>query len=845
MAGVRSGRVRLTVGLATAACVAGMLAVWPGRGATAQNTPPGGSAADVFAAEDCVAFVEFEGLDAHRTDYEKSAAYAAFMESGLAGSLERYAKQLLDMAGDADDAAKAAAVARVARDGAAALADAGFSAALYLRPAPDAGPNGPPVRPVPLLMVNDFARVAEFARAFETTLGEAYGEGMDVRVTVTQEAVVFSEAAPGEDAVTIRNVDGRGLVLIEGVVSETDAEAAMSGGRPVSGHEKFPDDDGGFLTAFADLDAVRAVVETLPDGRNGISVREALAIFDADKLHALTTTCRFEGPGVQSRLRLSVDAEAGSLFDPALSPAFTLKELPPLPTDAVGFGFTTVKPEDLATRVMDRVSELARKTGDARFDEQYEQAKQQVVAFTGSTPEEILGSFGPVFGVYDEPLAGGFTIPTVLVAGVRDADRIKQTVARLRPIAEQMAEGNLTLTADEREGYTLLTVNILGSPFTPMLGLSEDWAVLTAAPYAVEEFFARVSGEEESWEPSAATLAARPELAGEFLGVSYVDTAVTWQTGLQYLPMGLALAGQATGQPIPPPRLPRPAKITDPMFPNVSVTVPVEGGVETRSYGSAPPLPAGSASGSSVPVVAVMTALLLPAVQQAREAARRTQCKNNLKQIALATWNYEATYGHLPSGTIVDSAEKPEDRLAWTVKMLPYLDQLPVYEQFDLKAGWEADPNYDLGYDNPQPVFLCPSNGDTETAEGFPVSHYAGVAGAGEEAATDDAAPADAGIIGYERETKVSEVRDGTSNTLMYVELSGGYGPWTRGGPTTTRATSGEPRVNGPDGIGSRHVGGVQAALCDGSVRFISENIDPEVFKALTTKAGNERLPAF
>ena len=844
MAGKRSGRVRLTAGLAAAACVAGLLSVWPGRGATAQTARPGGSAADLLAAKDCAAFVEFEGLDAHRTDYEKSAAHAAFVESGLSDSLERYARQILDQVSDADDARKTADV-RLIREAIDVFADAGLSAALYLRPVPDAGPNDAPARPVPLVMVNDYARFAEFARSLKTQLAEAYGGAADVRVTVTDEAVVFSEPAPGEDAVTVRNVDGRGLMLIEGVVSEADAEAAMSGGTPVSSHEKFPGDAGGFLTAFADLDAVRAVVETLPDGRGGVSAREALAIFDVDKLHALTATARFEGPGVQGVMRLSVDAEAGSLFDPALSPAFTLGDLPPLPTDAVGFGFTTIKPEDLATRVMDRVVEFARRAGEEDFEAEYEQAKQQFVGVTGGTPEEILGSFGPVFGVYDEPLAGGFTIPTVLVAGVRDAERIKQTVARLRPIAEQTAEGNLTLTAEERDGYTLLTVNILGSPFTPMLGLSEDWAVLTAAPYAVEEFFARVSGEEESWEPSAATLAARPELSGEFLGVSYVDTAATWNTGLQYLPMGLAVAGQATGRPIPPPRLPRPSKITGPMFPNVSVTVPVEGGVETRSYGSAPPLPAGSASGTSVPVVAVLTALLLPAVQQAREAARRTQCKNNLKQLGLATWNYETTWGHMPSGTIVESAGEVEDRLAWTVNLLPFVDQGALFERFDRKAGWQAKPNYDLGFNNPQPVFLCPSNDETETADGFPVSHYAAVAGAGENAPKEGAARGDAGVFGYERKTEVAEIRDGTSNTMMYVELSGGYGPWTKGGPATTRATTGEPRVNGPDGIGSEHVGGVQAAFADGTVRFINERIDPDLFKALTTKAGGERLGAF
>ena len=84
-----------------------------------------------------------------------------------------------------------------------------------------------------------------------------------------------------------------------------------------------------------------------------------------------------------------------------------------------------------------------------------------------------------------------------------------------------------------------------------------------------------------------------------------------------------------------------------------------------------------------IAIIAVLIALLLPAVQQAREAARRTQCKNNLKQIGLALHNYESTFGRLPPGTFGGMGTCNDDGLAWSFSILPYLDQAPLYNQID------------------------------------------------------------------------------------------------------------------------------------------------------------------
>jgi type II secretory pathway pseudopilin PulG len=282
--------------------------------------------------------------------------------------------------------------------------------------------------------------------------------------------------------------------------------------------------------------------------------------------------------------------------------------------------------------------------------------------------------------------------------------------------------------------------------------------------------------------------------------------------------------------------------VVRPLFPNVMVSESTAQGFRWTSRSSLPSLPfVGDAGGvGSVGTIGVMAALLLPAVQQARMAARRTQSKNNLKQLLLALHNYHDVYRHFPVGTIEESAKEPEDRLSWLVSILPFIDQAALYEQIDRKSKWDSDANSDwTGF--AIEAFLNPA--EAKGREG--TTHYIGMAGIGKDAANLKVDDPGAGVFGYNRQTRMRDIKDGTSNTIAITEASDDFGSWAKGGRSTIRGLTEEPYINGPDGIGGPYPGGINAGMTDGSVRFISENIDPEVFKALITISGGERIGAF
>ena len=160
----------------------------------------------------------------------------------------------------------------------------------------------------------------------------------------------------------------------------------------------------------------------------------------------------------------------------------------------------------------------------------------------------------------------------------------------------------------------------------------------------------------------------------------------------------------------------------------------------------------------------VAAMLFLPAIDQARTAARRAQSQNNLKQIGLALHNFHLTQSHFPEGTVPNPALPPEKRLSWIVGLLPYLDQAPAYSRMDLKQAWDSPPN-DVMCNLQFPVLENPNVPMPPNSQ-YGISHYVGIAGLGTDAATLPLDDKRAGVFGYDRVVRMVDIEDGTANTL-------------------------------------------------------------------------------
>jgi prepilin-type processing-associated H-X9-DG protein len=221
-------------------------------------------------------------------------------------------------------------------------------------------------------------------------------------------------------------------------------------------------------------------------------------------------------------------------------------------------------------------------------------------------------------------------------------------------------------------------------------------------------------------------------------------------------------------------------------------------------------------------VVGILLALLLPAITSAREAARRASCFNHLKQISLAVQCYESAYGHFPPAYVADENGKP--LYSWRVLILPYMEHQDLYQQFNLKEPWNSPGNRKIS-DVVIQEFQCPSSQGANPTE----TNYVMVVGPG---AISD------GPTGC----KPSEIIDGTSNTILAVEVAGSGINWAE--PRDLSLDDIRAGVNPPGGKGLRsgHPGGVNVAFCDGSVQLLPNSISPDTLRRLVLRNDGEPL---
>lgn len=258
-----------------------------------------------------------------------------------------------------------------------------------------------------------------------------------------------------------------------------------------------------------------------------------------------------------------------------------------------------------------------------------------------------------------------------------------------------------------------------------------------------------------------------------------------------------------------------------------------------------------------IAIIAVLVALLLPAVQQAREAARRTQCKNNLLQIGLALHNYELTHRFLPPGC-VDTAQTIEPKstgyhMGWCVQLLPFVDAGNVFKKMDFSVS-VYDPLNVVPTKAALSVFRCPSDSASPlSSRGAGVGNYAGCNSGSANPIKRDSD----GVLFLNSSIRLDDISDGLGTTIMVGETTADiteFG-WAAGTAATLRnsaesvlaaAPAGGPAVanlnrgSNAGGYSSRHTGGWQFVLADGSARFVSTSISSRNLQLLGQRNDGE-----
>ncbi|TWU08671.1 hypothetical protein CA54_39070 [Symmachiella macrocystis] len=219
----------------------------------------------------------------------------------------------------------------------------------------------------------------------------------------------------------------------------------------------------------------------------------------------------------------------------------------------------------------------------------------------------------------------------------------------------------------------------------------------------------------------------------------------------------------------------------------------------------------------TIGIIALLVALLLPATRGGRQAARRTQCRNHLKQIGLAMHNYHDVYGSFPPAYTVDADGKPLH--SWRTLILPFMDQAALYYKIDLSKPWD-DPANAEARATVVPTFVCP----TTELEPTQTVYLAVV--------TPDS------CLRPNEPRPISEITDGTSNTILVMESPMNASvPWMAPWDADARLML-SPKSE--DDL--HHTGGSLHLFADGSVQFISSDTETATLRGLITPAGGEEV---
>ena len=256
-------------------------------------------------------------------------------------------------------------------------------------------------------------------------------------------------------------------------------------------------------------------------------------------------------------------------------------------------------------------------------------------------------------------------------------------------------------------------------------------------------------------------------------------------------------------------------------------------------------------------IIGSLVGLLLPAVQMAREASRRTACGNNLRGLGIAVAAHEAARRSFPVGCLECSTKAPRRQIAWNAYILPYIEEGSAEAAFDFSRSYRAVENVRAA-GTVVPLFLCPStsrtkrtgpttgdrnrNGRWDAGDDLAYTDYGGMYGVAYP--VPEPLPQHAGVMQYERATRGTDVSDGVSHTVLIAECTGRdasfQSEWANGQNIFDQRATNPINASQNNEIWSDHPGLAGMVFCDGHVEFVSETIEQAALVALLTRAGGD-----
>jgi hypothetical protein len=650
-------------------------------------------------------------------------------------------------------------------------------------------------------------------------------EALAERTTVEIEGVTFQRLRPRDPGAPVIEWGLRGEHLIVGL-GEGSAAGIV---------ERAATDPPAWLTAarekvtvprvssfaYADIKAIRELAMPLVSDTPTWAYLAAAGVTNVDGYYAVTG---LDDEEFVSRTLLAIDGDARGIFQLADAQPLSTEDLQVIPKGAAVAVALRLDPHQVLETVLGVVREA-----DAGSADRMEAAVVGTAGMMGfDLREDLLKAIGDTWYIYSDPDAGGYLTGWTAVAGVRNRMSLEATHSKLL----RMARASF---ADERRapqikevdyrGHTIYFLSVPDDdmPLAPAWCLTDKYVVAGLYPQNVKAFLSR----KEDYQP----LTESPQLAKALqeepnpLLVSYVDLPQLFEpayAAAQVFARAMLGEMQEEGIDLDISVLPSAGSIKKHLRASVTTVRRTEEGIELVGRQSLP----GGNLGTAAPVA---VALILPAVQSARSAARRAASMNNLKQIGLALHNYHDVHGHFPAAYSTDDEGKP--LLSWRVHVLPYLEQRELYDRFNLDEPWDSEHNRELIKQMPA-AFRAP----TSTAEAGKTNYLGNF---GEHAVF---APPAEGERGKELPEGIgmASIVDGTSNTILAVEANDERAAvWTKPADFT-------PGMRSPiEGLTGVRPGGFVVLMCDGSVRFISESVAHDTMRSLLTRDDGRaiRLP--